>query len=970
MGYTRLRKRYVDAASRARKGRMRQQHEDVPEQTEVLDLTLSDEDDEPHDKDTTTWQGGVSHHLNEWSDTEWEWEDDKKDEEESGEEDEVEVISDGTETLECLKHQMQVEMNAIKQLTWKDLGLMQTRSKQEWRDLTKKTLGGVIRTKGEPADSTQRRHRQLEREADITATSSRKSNSANSFRNFFGKKYTPAAEPPAPAPSQVPALSLPPLPINLSSLGLPPNALKALQAQYRRFSTTTATGSGSSVPSSTTAPSPTSSVELLDSPPVQTPGVLDDDADIFMGGYVSDFDEEESEREASDDDDDTPSEIPRVSSTAPPRKRQKLAIPAREMRRRAKKAKVERFQEGLTRISKLIVSKRTEFAGGLHGLQSTRARAIESCLRMVLDSGRTLTDASMRSAESHGFAADWGGRLLRIWIRIWLDQGSLPLSARGCHAKTLSILDDPIYRDEILSYLRSHKWATNPEKFSAFIQSNLITTESQKYLRELMEDEIPKAFRKYVINTLFPRIGVKVGHGCTISLRTAREWLAKFGWKYQEHKKALYYDGHERPDVVAYRQDVFIPKMLEFKKRLVEYVVGDVERQVEKQEVGPDGRMLVLVPHDEVTAQANDGQKMSWGPEGEQPLRKKGKGRGLHYSGVICSTFGHLKEAGEIMEYGKNYEGYWNGERFVKQLKEKIIPAFEKAHGPRYQALFLIDNSQGHSAYSEDALLPQRMNLNPGGKQARMRNGWYTVNGRKVIQPMNYPNTHPNSALRGVQKGMKAVLEERGKWRHGLLRECSPPAPYADWGHHFGLLHVIFLLFSTPTLLSGTFIPLPGILKAMQKFIWSTMLPSCSSHPLTFNRDGNSRFNLDGLTTTVWHSDFSFELQPPGGDTLYSSQVLNFRSLSPIMRDFLRTLKATHSGFDSLRSTKGGVLRRDAIETIHPVVRCHLVTGEEALYVNKQFTHRIAGMKEESDLLLNFLYDHIAKSGDHQARIK
>ncbi|KAF7302158.1 hypothetical protein MIND_00782700 [Mycena indigotica] len=578
MGYTRLRKRYVDAASRARKGRMRQQHEDVPEQTEVLDLTLSDEDDEPHDKDTTTWQG----------DTEWEWEDDKKDEEESGEEDEVEVISDGTETLECLKHQMQVEMNAIKQLTWKDLGLMQTRSKQEWRDLTKKTLGGVIRTKGEPADSTQRRHRQLEREADITATSSRKSNSANSFRNFFGKKYTPAAEPPAPAPSQVPALSLPPLPINLSSLGLPPNALKALQAQYRRFSTTTATGSGSSVPSSTTAPSPTSSVELLDSPPVQTPGVLDDDADIFMGGYVSDFDEEESEREASDDDDDTPSEIPRVSSTAPPRKRQKLAIPAREMRRRAKKAKVERFQEGLTRISKLIVSKRTEFAGGLHGLQSTRARAIESCLRMVLDSGRTLTDASMRSAESHGFAADWGGRLLRIWIRIWLDQGSLPLSARGCHAKTLSILDDPIYRDEILSYLRSHKWATNPEKFSAFIQSNLITTESQKYLRELMEDEIPKAFRKYVINTLFPRIGVKVGHG--------------------------------------------------------------------------------------------------W---------------------------------------------YWNGERFVKQLKEKIIPAFEKAHGPRYQALFLIDNSQGHSAYSEDALLPQRMNLNPGGKQARMRNGWYTVNGRK-----------------------------------------------------------------------------------------------------------------------------------------------------------------------------------------------------------------------------------------------
>jgi len=39
------------------------------------------------------------------------------------------------------------------------------------------------------------------------------------------------------------------------------------------------------------------------------------------------------------------------------------------------------------------------------------------------------------------------------------------------------------------------------------------------------------------------------------------------------------------------------------------------------------------------------------------------------------------------------------------QLKEKIVPAFKKAHGMGYQALFVIDNSQGHSAYLEDALV-------------------------------------------------------------------------------------------------------------------------------------------------------------------------------------------------------------------------------------------------------------------------
>jgi hypothetical protein len=39
------------------------------------------------------------------------------------------------------------------------------------------------------------------------------------------------------------------------------------------------------------------------------------------------------------------------------------------------------------------------------------------------------------------------------------------------------------------------------------------------------------------------------------------------------------------------------------------------------------------------------------------------------------------------------------------QLEKKIIPAFANAHGPGYQAVFLIDNSQGHSAYATDALI-------------------------------------------------------------------------------------------------------------------------------------------------------------------------------------------------------------------------------------------------------------------------
>lgn len=55
----------------------------------------------------------------------------------------------------------------------------------------------------------------------------------------------------------------------------------------------------------------------------------------------------------------------------------------------------------------------------------------------------------------------------------------------------------------------------------------------------------------------------------------------------------------------------------------------------------------------------------------------------------------------------------------------------------------------------------------------------------------------------------------------------------------------------------------------------------------------------------------------------------------------------------------------------HPLVRRHPVTGEKALYVNQGFTRRIVGYKtEESEYLLKFLFDHIAKGSDFQIRAR
>jgi hypothetical protein len=93
-------------------------------------------------------------------------------------------------------------------------------------------------------------------------------------------------------------------------------------------------------------------------------------------------------------------------------------------------------------------------------------------------------------------------------------------------------------------------------------------------------------------------------------------------------------------------------------KRLVEYQPDNLEEEFIKS---PDNNVepcLVLVSQDEMTVQANDGRKKSWVPDGEQPLKKKGVGRGIHQSDVVCATVGWLSEASQSLEYGKNYEGY------------------------------------------------------------------------------------------------------------------------------------------------------------------------------------------------------------------------------------------------------------------------------------------------------------------------
>eukprot|EP00733_Pompholyxophrys_punicea_P002261 Pompholyxophrys_punicea_v1_NODE_1634_length_609_cov_1.922801.p1 type:complete len:108 gc:universal NODE_1634_length_609_cov_1.922801:333-10(-) len=72
-----------------------------------------------------------------------------------------------------------------------------------------------------------------------------------------------------------------------------------------------------------------------------------------------------------------------------------------------------------------------------------------------------------------------------------------------------------------------------------------------------------------------------------------------------------------------------------------------------------------------------------------------------------------------VFNYGKNREGYWGNAHFTEQLKNAV--AMHKFLFPNIQAVFVLDNSSGHLAFSEDALVASHMNLHPGGKQPSLR---------------------------------------------------------------------------------------------------------------------------------------------------------------------------------------------------------------------------------------------------------
>ena len=185
--------------------------------------------------------------------------------------------------------------------------------------------------------------------------------------------------------------------------------------------------------------------------------------------------------------------IPRTSPnkhSPPPLKWQKLDVSYHVQHAKKHAAQISDFTAALKDIEKMIRSKKTKFLSGPYGLQAHQALAIRSHLELVVKNQRFSIDASMRAAESHGFAAKWGGCNLCSWTRNWTQHRALPHSLQGQHAKVYTLLSDPTVAAELRAYVHSNKWAMNPDKLRQFSKNELLPDVADKYLCHLVHKEI------------------------------------------------------------------------------------------------------------------------------------------------------------------------------------------------------------------------------------------------------------------------------------------------------------------------------------------------------------------------------------------------------------------------------------------------------------------------------------------------
>ena len=206
---------------------------------------------------------------------------------------------------------------------------------------------------------------------------------------------------------------------------------------------------------------------------------------------------------------------------------------------------------------------------------------------------------------------------------------------------------------------------------------------------------------------------VKAEYSQVVHETTARRWLHHLGFNRIHHQKGVYFDGHDREDVVAYREE-FLRMMDELDRKSLT-CTGHVPT------LSPGEKPLIRVAHDECTFYANCDQTFFWADSDTNVLRQKSLGASIMVFDFIDEVSGFLRdEADQARLLVKiNKDGYLKNDDLMKQVT-KAVDIFERVH-PDAVGVFLFDNAPSHRKMADDAFNADKMNVGSGGKQPVMR---------------------------------------------------------------------------------------------------------------------------------------------------------------------------------------------------------------------------------------------------------
>jgi len=272
------------------------------------------------------------------------------------------------------------------------------------------------------------------------------------------------------------------------------------------------------------------------------------------------------------------------------------------------------------------------------------------------------------------------------------------------------------------------------------------------------------------------------------------KWM---GMRWRKTPKGQYVDGHERPDIVDYRQKTYIPRR--FSSTLL-------SRTWTEETIGnhvipsPSCQHTVYWHHDETTYTQNNRHQVQWVPEDKKPVpQPKGEGPSLMVADFVSVDYGWLRspdgkeEARVLFRAGTNRDGYFTSEEILKQAT-RAMDILEK-YFPHDRHILIYDNARTHLKRAPDALSARKMVLHtpkPGRnwlvKVPKLDDQGQQVYGpdrtklkEKVqmapgtlpngeLQSLYFPEGHPRA---GVFKGMTVILQERGFIKEAQLkREC------------------------------------------------------------------------------------------------------------------------------------------------------------------------------------------------------